>query len=410
MVLLSNHRAASDALAKSRGLSGDWSVVVEGHEFLVWSSLLAAWSETFAAMASHDCLERTSRRLTVKDFSASAVDLALQFIYTGECDAEDELLVEVAAFADKYGIAPLLKECIQRCEAALTEESVFGMFAAADRMKLASVKEPCLGFITGHPKEMLPILYLLDGKLLAEVLARPELPITDFELAKLLLSWADLKDFRHDVPELFKEHVFVDVLTHQELYTLNELIAKGSDKVQSIHLQFSTYRRENGWETPDALLELKNLFGEKTFGFFINVIVPPHCHEHYPSYMDLQRRAVPDFSLLLGSPPVESEGEQEQTWMLPHHSVLLSGVFLRDNQRRPHVEVEVRLSYSPDGIQWIKAAQADKDTLRTREEYFPVHGSLPARWFRLEMVRGCFQGYFRLRGVLMGYRPEAPKV
>ncbi|CAE7320384.1 unnamed protein product, partial [Symbiodinium sp. CCMP2456] len=104
-------------------LSGDWSVVVEGHEFLVWSSLLAAWSETFAAMASHDCLERTSRRLTVKDFSASAVDLALQFIYTGECDAEDELLVEVAAFADKYGIVPLLKECIQRCEAALTEES-----------------------------------------------------------------------------------------------------------------------------------------------------------------------------------------------------------------------------------------------------------------------------------------------
>ncbi|CAE7550156.1 rdx, partial [Symbiodinium pilosum] len=83
-------------------LSGDWSVIVEDQEFLVWSSLLAAWSDTFAAMASHDCLERASQRLTVKDFSAPAVERALEFMYTGECDAEDELLVEVTAFADKY--------------------------------------------------------------------------------------------------------------------------------------------------------------------------------------------------------------------------------------------------------------------------------------------------------------------
>ncbi|CAE7554870.1 unnamed protein product [Symbiodinium natans] len=232
-------------------------------------------------MASHDCVERTSRRLTVEDFSASAVERVLEFMYTGECDAEDELLVEVAAFADKYGIAPLLKECIQRCEASLTEESVFGILATADRLKLSAVKDSCVRFITSHAEQMLPILYMLDRKLLTEVLSLPELPITDYELALLFLRWAELKDCRHDVAELFKEHVYVDVLTHKELYSLNELIAKGGEQVQSIQPQFSTHRRENGRETADALLELKNLFGEKTFGFFINVIVPPHFHEHY---------------------------------------------------------------------------------------------------------------------------------
>ena len=74
-------------------------------EFKVMSPLLASWSVGFDRMISSG--EFIEAQMVITDFSSTAVELFLRFLYSGVVKGPLETLVEVCALADKYQVQGL---------------------------------------------------------------------------------------------------------------------------------------------------------------------------------------------------------------------------------------------------------------------------------------------------------------
>jgi len=75
-------------------------------EFHVWSVLLCEWSLVFQAML-RSTMREANGPIRIEDFSEAVVEACLRFIHSGVLKLQAALLVEVAAFADKYEIGEL---------------------------------------------------------------------------------------------------------------------------------------------------------------------------------------------------------------------------------------------------------------------------------------------------------------
>jgi hypothetical protein len=226
--MLSNHSAAAAALATCFGQEGDCSVVVVADcyqaseaseppakrranaDFRVWSRILAAWSDVFRAMFSHECLERSQGKVEIKGFSAAAVEKLLRFLYSGNLEVGSDLLViEVDGLADKYNVQPLRDICCAGIRQKLGPSTACEMLEEAIRVSNAKVQETCLNVIYKDPRNALQRGFILSSKCLTEVLGSTMLCASDFDLAAVLLSWpADIsKTGEHNVPSLLEQHV-----------------------------------------------------------------------------------------------------------------------------------------------------------------------------------------------------------
>ena len=93
-------RLALQAAGHDAGNENDYT------EFKVWSTLLRQWSDVFGAMLDSHMVEAAGR-IQIEDFSPQTVKKALQFMHSGSLGVWIDGIVEVGAFADKYGILEL---------------------------------------------------------------------------------------------------------------------------------------------------------------------------------------------------------------------------------------------------------------------------------------------------------------
>ena len=92
-------------------------------KFRVWRFLLAEWSPVFSTMLKSDTYkEGQDAQITIPDFSATAVDIFLGFLYSGMVEGCPALLDEVAALADKYQIDRLHALCTTAVKESLTSQ------------------------------------------------------------------------------------------------------------------------------------------------------------------------------------------------------------------------------------------------------------------------------------------------
>ena len=147
---LSNKALVADVLHSCFG-KGDFKVVVEEvcedgsvdgaqtkrTEFEVWSVLLMKWSDVFANMITHgEFIEGSKGEVVVKDFSSTAVEAFLRFLYSGTLLASLPTLIEVGVIADKYQVQPLYASCLGTVRDRLTSYTACEIFECADRFHL----------------------------------------------------------------------------------------------------------------------------------------------------------------------------------------------------------------------------------------------------------------------------------
>jgi len=170
----------------------DLTVAVGTREFSVHRSILAASSPFFSAMLTGLYSESKQAVVLVKDVSASAFELVLEFVYARECIAPEGLLQEVLEAACRLEI-PELQAATQRAIVdRLTADSVVDAWEFAETFSLTpmatEVKSVALNLFDDLAKSA--TFSRLPAKRLDELLASDELAIKD-ELTALqaLEAW-----------------------------------------------------------------------------------------------------------------------------------------------------------------------------------------------------------------------------
>lgn len=429
--------AVAEALSRCFNVSGDCCIVVPpcwehqssedtacqeitaepagaATEFWVWSPLLSSHSDVFRAMFSHDCLERKERRIEICDFSISAVEAFLRFMYSGEIQLDPEwpleVLVDIAAMSDKYAVGALQQLCLCALERVLDNETACGLFEASHKKGVATFRERCLQVIC-NPSRALPLAYSLPAPLLGEVLTLKLFDINDFGLAMMFLKWAQIPEalkFGVDGFSLLEKYVNIAALSEAECKEIVS-VASSLEPIKAQEHRLEDFRRrsilvtnrgvftnnvfETLWERYlDYRTEMNRLPNERRclqvpfIGYWLNLI---------PSRASFEMPYSNSWNFREASHRVDLWEEDELQWMLPHHVVHISGLSFESDLR---VTNRVQVFSSPDSssweLLWDSGTHAQlKTTIACRSQH-------PAQWFKLCVLKGEHRNTLNIHGVI----------
>ncbi|CAE7773060.1 bath-40 [Symbiodinium microadriaticum] len=163
---------------------------VKRTEFKVWSFLLTRWSPVFEKMIGSDnYAESQKSQVVIQDFSASAIEIFLRFLYSGSVGGSIAALVEVAAIAEKYQVEALSPLCLHLVRKALTPEVACEVFALADGFHVPQMRAEALDLVFANPEEALKERPALQAELLEEILGSGLLCIAEDALKEILRGW-----------------------------------------------------------------------------------------------------------------------------------------------------------------------------------------------------------------------------
>ena len=119
-------------------------------------------SRVFKAMLTSGMEETVSKCVDLKEFSNTAVEHFLEFVYTGtltvdEDEDEDESssLVQLWVMGDKYDVPSLVEFVESLREEHITLKNVIGIFIEADTLEAAPIRDTCLALISKKTKDLL---------------------------------------------------------------------------------------------------------------------------------------------------------------------------------------------------------------------------------------------------------------
>ena len=364
----------SGVLAACFGTSGNFTVIVEEHsadmlessmeietsvkrtEFKVWSFLLARWSPVFEKMIGSDkYAESQKSQLVIRDFSASAVEIFLRFLYSGSIGGSIAALVDVAALADKYEVEALPPLCLRLVRKALTPDVACEVFALADRFHVAQMRTEALDVVFTNPEEALKEPPALRRDLLEEILGSGLLCTKTDVLKEILRSWCT-----EDGDALGS---IINVRTQSEhtgdaLYTLWQRYIKAGRKGLFV----------DSWVA--VILEQQDAFLRE----------------------DLEGIASNSVRLTL------RKGWAQ--WLLPDASVHLQG-FSFTLGRSISAATSFRISCSEDGITWHRAYESNKKEIKGGSFLPCKRPPGLVKCFKLEVLEGELADfYFNIHGIL----------
>ena len=360
-----NLSAASDMWKKCFGKDGNLVIVeepsgedcqgtagklaVKRTEFKVWSSLLAQWSPVFAKMVGSDSYAESQRaEVVIPDFSASAVEMFLRFMYSGSIVGSITAVVEVAALADKYQVKILHVSCLHIVRETITPDMACEVLASADRFHV----DECPS---------------LRPELLKEILGSGQLCISAEGLRKTIRSWG-----RKDCDSL---ESIIDI------------------RAQNVH-------------TTDALFTLWNrhrMAGKKGIfvGCWVVPIVGPEQGEDF-SAEDLRSTAENDGPFTLRKGWVQ--------WSLPQAWVYLQGISFGESSTMfsdPEEVVEgsstasFRIWSSADGATWHLVYESHNKEIKGSTFLACKRPPSLVKHFKLEVLEGeLYSIYFNIHGIL----------
>ena len=152
--------------------------------------LLSRASSVFGTMIQQDnFMEGAAAQVTIKDFSATAVEAFLRFLHFGALKEGIATILEVGMLADKYAVNKLHRLCVQVAREALTPRTACTIYQYADRFQHVDLRRHALQVILQHPKEALEERPSLSFRLVREILASKALCIDGPELTELISEW-----------------------------------------------------------------------------------------------------------------------------------------------------------------------------------------------------------------------------
>ena len=348
------------------GKTGDFTVIVEdvadagsqSTKFKVWRFLLVEWSPVFSRMLKSDTYkEGQTAEIAIDDFSATAVEILLRFLYSGEVEGCPTMLIEVAALADKYEIDRLHALCVEAVRESLTCTTACAILACADRFHLESLRWASLRFIFAHPSEALSSFPTLTAEQLEMILKSDQLCIKNPELLHLLESWGSSLEQSSPLKSIIE--------THKQGVTARKPCAD-SDNVLAALWQ---HHRTGNSEVP-------------FLGYWVVPILGPGQKQ-----MDTEM-------MVKGGVVTYSKGWV--TWMLPHSYVWPQGFSFGLDITQ---EVSVQVLCSEDGVAWHLAAESHHQTISKNKVLARRGRPQRTKWLKLQVVDGEFKNDFRIHGI-----------
>jgi len=387
--------------------------------FLVWERLLCAWSDVFAAMFSHDFVEKQERVVEIIGFSAVAVEAFLRFFYSGSLAAGQppSALIEVAALADKYAVQQLQVECCSRFGQELSPATACEMLEMSHQLASATFKMRCLDLVLRKPAQALVGGLELSATLRDEVLESRRLCISDFDLAALFLRWGEnplVEAYGIDPGLLLERHVAFAALTEGQYQKIRSLAAQVG---QAARVEDLWGRCHRGTYTVDLFADLFKMHASQQtkdpptrppfLGYWVNLIPSQPGFGRASTYYvggkkqdDTENEFAPAGRLedvARNESLMALDANDEMRWWMPHHGIHISGVsFHAALADGLHVQVYA----SADGRDWEMFFDSGLFDEPHSAAEFPCRSTVCASWLKLCVRKGSYGNRMRVCGIV----------
>lgn len=198
---------------------------VESREFPAHKNVLAASSDYFMAMFSGQ-MAVASDSVTIREISAGAMELLLNYIYTGELRITEENVEEVFCGSCLLLLESVSKACCQFIEERLTLGNCWGIRTLADKFHCRDMLHTVNRFIQQTFREVVQgdEFLLLPKSEVSNLLSDDHIVVTSEEhVFEALIKWInhDIDGRKFDFPSLLK-HVR---LTHMKQEYFDDRVA-----------------------------------------------------------------------------------------------------------------------------------------------------------------------------------------
>jgi len=402
--MLNDQASFEDVIWRCFGKDGNLTVVVPGNVgdvpgvFKVWSSVLCQWSQVFKSMFEHDFRELATAEVVIVDFPPAAVEAFLRFMYSGTLRSDHRSLLDVARLADKYIVPPLQALCQEAFALLLTPETALEMMRLAEGAGAAAERQRCLEMVLSRPEEALRGASARDAAAAEEVLASPDLFVSDSALLSIFLAWGESGAAAPErVAALIRGHVEVAALS-EEQYNGAVRAAIGADCAGILGDLAAPCKQ--GSHTADVVGTLWTWCaqGERSarrrqegivfLGYWLNLI-PRRPYSSSQGVEGLQAMARGAANMCLGA-------GDEMVWMLPHHAVYLTGIAFSEGLGDAHV----RVFASPDGAAWKCLWDSGTQGGLAKGAVIGCRSRECVQWIRLRVCRGQYTNKLTMHGIV----------
>uniref|UniRef100_A0A146LWB8 Speckle-type POZ protein n=1 Tax=Lygus hesperus TaxID=30085 RepID=A0A146LWB8_LYGHE len=128
----------------------DTTITVKTTEFQVHRLVLAAHSQVFDSMFSHNMIESSTNRVTIHDCEPEVFAELLRFVYTKRVENVKEVARGLLICADKYDLEQLKKVCETSIGEELTRNNAVDILILADTHNSVRLKSKALDYISSH--------------------------------------------------------------------------------------------------------------------------------------------------------------------------------------------------------------------------------------------------------------------
>jgi hypothetical protein len=154
--------------------------------------VLATSSAVFFAMFYGNLAEKESP-ICIPDAEEESFEEFLRFLYTDACKITAENAIVVMYLAKKYLVSSLAEKCCEILEASIKPDNAFAVLEQAVQFDEKELEEKCWNIVSKKTQECINSeAFCSIGSCTLNVFLKKEtLSITEMELFKAILKWAD---------------------------------------------------------------------------------------------------------------------------------------------------------------------------------------------------------------------------
>jgi hypothetical protein len=166
---------------------GESSRIFHAHKYV-----LATSSAVFFAMFYGNLAEKESP-ICIPDAEEESFEEFLRFLYTDACKITAENALGVMYLAKKYLVSSLAEKCCEILEASIKPDNAFAVLEQAVQFDEKELEEKCWNIVSKKTLECInsEAFYSIGSSTLNAFLKKETSSITEMELFKAILKWAD---------------------------------------------------------------------------------------------------------------------------------------------------------------------------------------------------------------------------
>jgi N-acetylneuraminic acid mutarotase len=219
----------------------DFTIHVGDKKLRVHKVILAASSDYFKAMFSHNLKELNEGEVFLKEIDADAVESIVDYIYTTEIDLNEDNIEKILSAASILQVEAIIDKCVQFIQEHIDASNCLGVAALYERCNLSDLYQKTLCYCYANFEKVVceKEFSTIDESMLTHIISDDKLDVDgEKQVFQSIITWikADEEQRLPKLNQLMKHVRFatVDPLTLFELEN-NDLIQASRECLDLIH-------------------------------------------------------------------------------------------------------------------------------------------------------------------------------